>query len=137
MECKKVFFDANIILDILDSSRYGNVDAKLLWKKIVVNDIDIVISEDMLSTIFYVNKNNKNTLEFFSMIEKRWTISDFGKKLIKDAINLSLEKNLDLEDTLQCLCAKKNNCDVLITNDKKFYDCGVKIMSTKEFLNEK
>lgn len=45
------------------------------------------------------------------------------------------EKNLDLEDLLQCLCAKENGCGYLITNDKKFCDCGVKVMSSVEFLN--
>jgi predicted nucleic acid-binding protein len=45
-----------------------------------------------------------------------------------------LGNSLDLEDILQCLCAKENGCDVLITNDKKFYDCDIKIMTIKEFL---
>ncbi|MEA1956089.1 MAG: type II toxin-antitoxin system VapC family toxin [Campylobacterota bacterium] len=137
MECKKVFLDSNIVLDILNSSRSQSEEAKLLWKELVVNDIDIVISEDMLSTVFYINKNKKTTLEFFNVIRRRWIISSFGEKLIEDAIAISLEKNLDLEDVLQCLCAKNNKCDILITNDKKFYDCGVKIMSIKEFLDEK
>jgi len=47
---------------------------------------------------------------------------------------MSLEKDLDLEDVLQCLCAKENGCDVFITNDRKFYDCGINIMTTEAFL---
>ena len=52
----------------------------------------------------------------------------------KKAIDLSLEKKLDLEDVLQCLCAKENECRVFITHDKRFYDCGVEIMTSEEFL---
>lgn len=54
------------------------------------------------------------------------------KEVIKSGIELAIEKNIDFEDILQCLCAKENG--YLITNDKKFYDCGIKIMTTKEFI---
>ena len=93
-----------------------------------------MISEDMLSTIFYINKDINQTLEFFKVITKRWEIVPFGKEVIKNAINLSLEKNLDLEDMLQCLCAKENGCNTFITNDKKFYDCGISVYNANEFL---
>ena len=89
----------------------------------------------MLSTIFYINKDKNQTLKFFKIIQQRWYIVPFGKSVIDDAIKLSLENNLDLEDTLQCLCAKDNGCEILITNDNKFYDCGIEIMSCEEFLN--
>jgi predicted nucleic acid-binding protein len=56
--------------------------------------------------------------------------------VIQNAIDLSLEKNLDLEDVLQCLCVKENGCNALISNDKEFVDCGVSIYTTDEFLLE-
>ena len=42
------------------------------------------------------------------------------KEVIKSGIELAIEKNIDLEDILQCLCAKENGCGYLITNDKNF-----------------
>ena len=137
MECKKIFFDANVVLDMVDINRVEYSVANKLVKKVILSGYDILISEDMLSTIYYINKDKTATLNFFKIIQDDWTIVSFSKEIIKDAIDISLEKNLDLEDVLQCLCAKNNNCDVLITNDKKFYDCGIKIMNTKEFLDEK
>jgi len=73
-------------------------------------------------------------LKFLDSIQKRWIISPFGKKVIKKAIELSLEKNLDFDDILQCLCAKENGCEALITNDEKFYSCGVPIYNIEDFL---
>ena len=96
-----------------------------------------MVSEDMLSTIFYISKNKKKTLEFLKLIQKRWEIVPFGREVVRRAVDLSLEKDLDLEDALQCLCAKENGCEVLITNDKKFYDCGMQIMHSAEFLENK
>lgn len=132
-----IFLDVNIVLDFLDKTRPSSNLAKELMYKLLNQESNIIISEDMITTIFYLSPNKNKTLNFLNSIQKKWTISDFTSIVINDAINLSLEKNLDLEDILQCLCAKNNKCDVLITNDKKFYDCGVKIMSTKEFLDEK
>jgi len=51
----------------------------------------------------------------------------FGKNIIKRTIELSLQRSLDLEDVLQCLCAKENSCEAIMTNDKKFCDCGLSI----------
>lgn len=129
---KKIYLDTNTILDFLDEKRVRHKDTIELIKYTILNDYQIVISEDMLSTIFYID--SYRVLKFFQIIEDKWIISSFGKDVIKTAINISLEKNLDLEDVLQCLCAKKNSCDILITNDNKFYDCGLNIYTAKEFL---
>ena len=130
----KIFLDTNIILDIIDAQRQNNKKIHLLLEHLILNDIDIVISEDMLSTIFYIQKDKQLVLKFLHSIQKRWIISSFGNSVIKKAIELSLEKNLDLEDTLQCLCAKENGCEALITSDIKFYDCGVSIYTIEDFL---
>ena len=138
MECNKiVFLDTNIVLDIVDSNRINNKKAIQLGNILVRKKYTIIISEDMLTTIFYINKDKKQTLNFFKIITNRWQVVPFGKKIIEDAIELSLKNNLDLEDTLQCLCAKENGCEVLITNDKKFYDCGISICTIEGFLKVK
>lgn len=132
----KIFLDVNVILDFLDTNRVRHDIASQLFKVINLNHYELSISEDMLTNIFYISQDKKQTLRFFKTIQHKWNITHFGKKLVKDAIDLSLEKNLDLEDVLQCLCAKKNSCNVLITNDRYFYNCGVKIQTASEFLND-
>jgi len=132
----KIFLDANIILDFLDTDRARHNIANQLFKSINFNQYKILISEDMLTNIFYIAQDKKQALSFFKTIQYKWSIAYFGNEVIKNAIDLSLAHSLDLEDVLQCLCAKENNCDVLITNDKKFYDCGIKIQTANEFLND-
>ncbi len=136
MIINKIYFDTNVVLDIIDSNRLNHKLAKKLWEVLVIRKCEIFISEDMLSTIFYISKDHKYTLDFFKLIQKRWQIVHFGKDIIKSAVDLSLEENLDLEDALQCLCAKENGCKILITNDKNFYDCGVTIYTASEFLDK-
>ena len=133
---KKIYFDTNIVLDIIDSTRKHHNNAKKLWELSTIKHYKIMISEDMLSTVFYINKDQKYTLKIFKIFLKRWEIVPFGKDVIRRAIELSLNKNLDLEDVLQCLCAKENGCQVLITNDKKFHDCGIEILTAETFLKK-
>ena len=132
----RVFLDTNVILDIIGAHRVAHEDAKKIWKMLVHEGTEIVVSEDMLSTIYYINEDKRYALEFFRHIQKKWDVVSFGKSVIEDAITLALEKDLDFEDVLPCLCAKEHACDMLITNDKKFYDCGLEILNTKAFINK-
>ncbi len=133
---KKVYLDTNILLDFLDETRVNNNSSKELLYQLTLHNYQIFISEDMITTVFYIDKQNTRVLNFLkSIVCRRWNISAFGTKTINKAIDLSLEHNLDLEDTLQCFCAKDNGCEVLLTNDKKFYNCGIKIETPKSFLD--
>ncbi len=133
---RKIYFDVNIVVDILDTQRLNNENANKLLKYVALENIDIVISEDMISTIFYIDKDEKKVLEFFKTIQKQWIISSFGKDVIKNAIDIAMRKKQDLEDVVQCLCAKANGCEAIITNDNRFFDCGVEILTAKEFLDK-
>ena len=135
MDNKKIFLDINVVLNILGAARMKHAEAVQLWEILVLKDYQIYVSEDMLSTVFYINRDDrKYTLEFFKLILNRWQIVPFGKDVVAKAVDLSLENDLDLEDVLQCLCAKENGCKTLITNDKKFYDCGIAVMNCADFI---
>ena len=78
IDTNKIFLDTNIVLDIIDATRIKHIEATQLWKNLVLKNYQIYISEDMLSTIFYINKSEKKyTLEFFKLIQNRWQIVSF------------------------------------------------------------
>jgi predicted nucleic acid-binding protein len=135
MGAKRIFLDTNIVADIIQKARPNHNNSIKLLEYLILNNYEICISEDMITTLYYILKDKKTTLGFLeNLVFIDWTILIFGEKVLKNAVKLSLEENIDLEDTLQCLCAKENDCEVLVTNDKKFYDCGIKIMTAKEYL---
>ena len=131
----KLFLDTNIILDFLDSRRVHHEKAKSLVKDIIINQYEIVISEDMLSTIYYIHKNREEALSFFETILREWRVVSYGQSLILDAIAISKESKADFEDTLQCLCARANKCVYLVTSDKGFIDCGVEIIDYNRYFS--
>ena len=134
----KVFLDVNVIVDFMDPHRPRHQDAVTLLQFLLLHSYEICITEDMLSTIYYISKNKEKALLFFNnVIFKQWQVLPFGKEVLDLAVSTSLETKIDLEDLLQCLCAKANGCHILITNDDSFYDCGITIMTTKAFLQAK
>jgi len=135
MENKKIFLDTNIVADMIDEKRENYRLSLSLLETLMIQEYEIFISEDMLSTLYFISKDKKATLEFFeNIIYIDWHILAYGEKVIKEATHIALSKGIDLEDTLQCLCAKENTCTLLITSDKKFVDCGIKIVNYESFL---
>lgn len=134
---KKIFLDINIVIDFLEQSRRQHHIAIELIEYLTVNNYNICISEDMLTTIYYISKQKPLVLKFLKTIAQRWHILHFGKEIISKAIEMSLENDLDLEDLLQCLCAQASGCNAIITHDKSFYDCGLRIYTAKEFLKSR
>ncbi|CAA6805493.1 MAG: Putative nucleic acid-binding protein [uncultured Sulfurovum sp.] len=130
----RVFLDTNIVLDILIEERKNHLKSKELLTYLLLNNYEIVISEDMLSTIYYIAKNKSTTLKFFQTIQEEWMIVPYGKEVVTKALVFALDNNSDLEDTLQCFCASSYHCECVISSDKKFVDCGVKIVNYENFL---
>lgn len=129
----KVYLDTNILLDFLDQARPSHNDVQAIVRHLIMNDIETYLSEDMLSTIYYIAKDKSKALEFFEAVLKLWKVVPFGQSLILDAISISKNGD-DFEDVLQCLSAKANGCNVFITNDQKFYYCGINVMSSSEYI---
>ena len=65
---KKLFLDINIIIDILDEARLHHLDAQQTLVKIIDEDYQVYVSEDMITTIYYILKGNVKVLYFFKSI---------------------------------------------------------------------
>jgi len=134
---KKIFLDTNIVLDFLDKKRPLHLQSKELISMLTIEDYDIYISEDMLSTIFYISKDKEKVLLFFETIIKKWSVVPYGVALISEAVERCKEnKGQDLEDTLQCLCAKEHDCTYIVTSDEGFVDCGIEVVNYNSMLIE-
>lgn len=131
---EKIYLDINIIIDLFDNTRPSHNYSQSLIEYATKNEITITISEDMISTIFYIVKDKKSVLRFLKAIIEEWQIVSFGTDVINEAIDISMQNGSDLEDVMQCVCAKANCCDLIITNDKDFYSCGIESMSAEKFL---
>ncbi|OHD98239.1 MAG: hypothetical protein A3K14_00905 [Sulfurimonas sp. RIFCSPLOWO2_12_FULL_36_74] len=132
---KKIFLDTNVVADIIDAKRAGHQRAMELVERAIYDDFALCVSEDMLTTLFYISKEKAKTLEFFkNVVFVDWEILNFSKEILFEGVELAQGGNLDLEDVLQCLCAKQSGCTAIITNDGKFFNCGLESFSVEQFL---
>ena len=136
--CKKVFVDANIILDIFDGQRPSHPTSLKVYHYMLESKWMLFSSCDIITTVYYVDskKNKRQTIEKIEDINKILKIIDFSNKEIAQTCKLMKEDESykDLEDTLQYVLAQKENCDMIISNDKRFVSKEIELLSSEAFI---
>ncbi len=122
--CKKVFLDANILVDFMDDTRRFHQHSVEVIRYCLTNDIALYTSCDIVTTIYYVSaKSNRfRALNEIEQINKFCHVVDFSNPEVRETCVLMREDSdfKDLEDTIQYILAKKAECDLIVTNDMKF-----------------
>ena len=139
----KVFFDANILLDLLIDNRQNHAKALEVLVKISDKYDELITSEDIITTIEYIASKNgiecMKVWEFFKNLQMHFKILHFS-----DILDVALEnykrecennRKLDFEDLLQLECAMAYGCDIFLTEDKGIaqLDVDIKVMSLNDF----
>lgn len=134
---KKIFLDANIILDFFDINRVSHKESSKIYESFLHDSIELFTSCDIITTLYYVNRKNdkEETLSKIEKINKTLKIIDFSNKEVADTCQLMKENKSfkDLEDTIQYILAKKEGCDLILSNDKNFHSLDIPLMTTYEF----
>ena len=139
----KVFLDANILIDIVDSSRPNSLKSSELFTCLIeqMEEYELYTSCDLMTTVYYIlTKQIKKdeVLQQLKVLNQIITVVEFGNAEIDEAIYL-MEKNVnfkDFEDTIQFIMARKAFCDYIVTNDKKFFSHELVLLSSQKALEE-
>jgi len=140
----KIFFDANILLDILLPSRPNHEKAISAYSVICQEYEHLATSENILTTIEYIASKNRTSCEtiyrFFNGLKENFELYGFADILDESLMiyhKACIEKSkIDFEDLLQVQCAVKNGCVVFITEDKKIHkgDYEIKIIDLDDVI---
>jgi len=137
---KKVFIDANVILDLFLDNRPYSEYSKEAFFYLQKNNVELLTSCDLITTVYYVLRkyDKEKALENLSYTLELLYLIPFSNDETKKAIELmQKDKNFkDLEDTLQYVLAKENQCDLILSNDDNFYSPGIKKINTKDFIEK-
>lgn len=135
---KKVFLDANVILDCFDTDRPNHSNSYKAYEYLVMNS-QIFTSCDIITTLYYIGKkaDKQNILHNIININKIIKVIEFSNKEVEATCKLMVEDDrfVDLEDTLQFVMAKKYSCDIIISNDKNFATQEIPVLTSEEFCN--
>ncbi|WP_315098302.1 PIN domain-containing protein [Capnocytophaga sputigena] len=132
---KRIFVDANVLVDLLTERRGFYDDAKKLFnlckeRKITpyISSVSIAIINYLLLKIY----NEKKAREELEKIYRLTEILPFHKRIISLAHYSNFK---DLEDGFQYFTAKESNINVIITrNQKDFQVNDISIITPKQFI---
>ena len=132
---KRIFVDANVLVDLLTERRGFYDDAKKLFKLCKERKITPYISSVSIAIINYLLLkiyNEKKAREELEKIYRLTEILPFHKRIISLAHYSNFK---DLEDGFQYFTAKENNINIIITrNQKDFKVDDISILTPKQFL---
>jgi hypothetical protein len=135
---KKIFLDANILVDLMDEHRPQHQAAKRIIIECLRMGDDLFTSCDIVTTLYYLSakSDKKRALNEIVKINTFCKVIEFSNGEVAQACTLisENEKFLDLEDTIQYVLAKKYECDVIIANDQQFYSPDIALHTSKSFL---
>ncbi|MBT3882773.1 MAG: type II toxin-antitoxin system VapC family toxin [Campylobacteraceae bacterium] len=137
----RVFLDANILIDKFDSTRiFHKFSDKSFEYMLLSGSIDVFTSCDIITTLYYIGskKDKKQILHDIRAVNKTLEVIKFSNKEIEETCELMINDNnyKDLEDTIQYIMAKKENCDLIISNDKNFISKDIKLLTSEEFYKQ-
>ena len=137
---KKIFVDANIFLDLTNQERPHSQNSILFYAYVLEHNIDLCTSCDLITTIYYLDskRDKQVALSNIEKLIRTVYVIDFSNKEIAQTCQLMRENQnyKDLEDTIQYILAKKEGCDLIISNDIGFYAEDIPVMSSKAFLEQ-
>ena len=134
---QKIFFDANILLDLFDEKRVHHKYSLQLYRYLLKSQKELFTSCDIITTLYYVDakRDKLQTLYKIENLNKTLNVIPFSNKEVADTYTLMREESRysDLEDTIQYVLAKKEGCDLIVSNDDNFYAADIEVMTGREF----
>lgn len=131
----RVFIDTNIALDLLQAREPFVFEAIQLFALAEDGSIELCISTDALSTIFYIVEKDENATkarEALSKLLDYVTLCALDDSSVLAGMALDFE---DIEDAFVCSVAQKSNADVIVTrNQGDFANSPIPVQAPSEFL---
>ena len=129
----KIFIDTNIFLDVILDRKYVKASTLILnscHQKI----FDACLADITLLNIDYIaSKQTKNIRDFLKVINQSFSVVGANNSIFDLAFQI---QNNDFEDTVQYVCAIREKCKVIVSNDKKFYRGDLEVLTSLEFISK-
>ena len=135
---RKIFFDANILVDLINSGNRNHRTVLFLFDQLVKQRRKLFVSPTSFAITYYFLSKNYKDLEKLN----RLVIDFFSNFVVTREDNLTMEKVFtsgftDLEDALQYYSALDAGVDAIITYNKTdFVTSEIQVYHPIQFINE-
>jgi len=134
-----IYFDTNIFIDLMDSTRPYALGSMALSRAYIVEGKIIHINSDTITNAFYVMSKKKayapkELLVLFKKMVSLFEVVAVEQKEVMMALSLCEDEGTnfkDYEDALQYVCAKKVGAESIVTNDKGFVGLDIEVRGTE------
>ncbi|MAG44408.1 hypothetical protein CL633_00785 [bacterium] len=128
----KILLDINILQDVL-SARKGWLSSIEILNILKQRKARGYISALNIPTLWYLNSKIQNIKKQIKILTSVTQIIPLSKDILNKSFND--KKFKDFEDAIQYFSARKKQCKIIITRNKKDFPVkNIKILTPKEFL---
>lgn len=132
---KRIFIDTNVIIDVL-MQRDGYLSSAKVLALAKREDVSLVVSVLTMANVAYILRKTLRGEDFYREMKKLAHLL-----IVEDTTNghfsLALElQSKDFEDALQYYCAISNQCEVIVTRNKKDFSFStISVVTPEELLS--
>ncbi len=133
----RLMIDTNVFLDVLTRREPFYAPSKAALLLCEENKVQGFVSASSVTDIFYLVHRQLHSTE--AAYQALGAVMDIAKVLTvtnEDVLNAYITRAPDFEDCLLATCARSNQCDAILTRNKKDYlRFGLTLLSPEELLN--
>lgn len=131
----RVLVDTNVALDLLQERQPYVWDALQIFALGEASELELLLSSDSVSTIFYVvsrNASAKIAREALAKLLDIVKLAPLDEKTVLRGMSLDF---VDIEDVLIAAVAERSNAQAIVTrNARDFENAPLPVMTPAEFL---
>lgn len=132
----RLMIDTNIFLDVMTERQPFFEISKAVLDLCESKKVQGFLSASSMTDIFYLIRRQLHSTDL--AYKALGSILDIAKVLTvtnEDVLNAYMQKAPDFEDCLLATCAKANQCDAIVTRNKKDFETfGITLLSPEELL---
>ena len=132
---KRIFLDTNVIIDFI-LEREGAEDAANVLQLGENGEVELTVSFLTMANTAYIARKRHTQEELYSIMAD---LSAMLRTLSMDEFQLQqtlLHPATDFEDMLQYQCAIANQCDIILTRNRKHFSFSeIPVLTPAEYLN--
>ena len=132
---KRIFIDTNVIIDVL-MQRDGYLSSARVLALARNEDITLYVSVLTMANLAYILRKSLKGDSFYAEMRKLSclvNVADTTNNHFLSALDLQAK---DFEDALQYYCAISNECDIIVTRNKKdFAFSSISVLTPEELLH--
>lgn len=131
---KRIFIDTNVIIDVL-MRREGYLSSARVLALSKEKDIFLFVSVLTMANIAYILRKTLRGNDFYNEMKKLsclLNVVDTTNGHFLSALELQAK---DFEDALQYYCAVSNQCEIIVTRNKKDFNfSSINVLTPEECL---